>query len=149
MDTVTYPHPGVRAALDEGYVGTRLELGANEETARQLNVAWTPGLLVLDPSERIHYRAYGYYPPEEFRQFLGTARGVAEIHRGNFKDAIAAFSRVAEEGAQTSFQPEALYWLGVSYYRCGDREALMKVWNALLDKHPTNLWAKKVSFIRG
>jgi outer membrane protein assembly factor BamD (BamD/ComL family) len=69
------------------------------------------------------------------------AYGAVEFQRGNLKEAVSIYSQVAEVAPAGGSQEEALYWLGVSHYKNGNKDSLMKAWNTLLDKYPASLWA--------
>ena len=148
MGTVTYPHAGVERRLDELFVAIRPQMDLNETLAQKFVVAWTPGMLFLDSDENIHHRAYGFHPPEEFEHLLDVGHGMVRLGRKAYREAAQSFSRVTDDEEKTTFQPEAMYWLGVALYRSGEKEALGKSWNRLLDQFPESVWAKKASIIR-
>jgi hypothetical protein len=148
MDAVTYPHAGVQRRLNESFVAFKPRIDQNPELARRFLVSWTPGILFLDGQENIHYRAYGYHPPEDFEHLLHVGHGMVEFNQGRFPQALAVFTRAAEDAQRTAVQPEAIYWQGVSRYKTGDPEGLGRTWNRLLDLYPHTLWAQKASIIR-
>ncbi|HXG60250.1 MAG TPA: tetratricopeptide repeat protein [Planctomycetota bacterium] len=148
MDAVTYPNEESERRLNESFVALRVPFDRNGVLERRWAVSWTPGILVLDSGERVHYRAYGYHPPEEFAHLLGVARGMTEFDAGDFEQASRTFSRVVEDVRRSAMVPEALYWLGVARYKAGDRDGLVRAWSRLLDEHPENLWARRAGFIR-
>ena len=148
MGTVTYPHGGVERRLNESFVAFRPQLDQNEPLATKFLVHWTPGILVLDGLENVHHRAFGYHPPEDFEHLLDVGLGLIQFNSGNYKAAIPFFARAGEDAERTGVQPEALYWLGVSRYKSGDKDGLSKTWSRILDLYPQSLWAKRVSFIR-
>jgi hypothetical protein len=65
MDAVTYPHAGVERRLNEGFVAFRPRIDQNESLAQRFLVAWTPGLLFMDDLENVHYKTFGWHPPED------------------------------------------------------------------------------------
>lgn len=148
MDAVTYPHGGVVRRLNESFVAFKPRIDENDALAKKYLVTWTPGIVFVDALENLHYRAYGFHPPEEFEHLLHVGHGTLEFNRGNYKEALGIFSRVTEDPERTDLQPEALYWLGVCHYKTGDKEGLMRTWARLLDHHGHSLWARKASFIR-
>jgi hypothetical protein len=148
MDTVTYPHGGVERRLSEHFVCVRPQIDVEKDLAKKFNVGWTPGFLFLDAQEAVRHRAFGFHPPEMFEHLLDIARGTMAFQGGRFEEAIQAFSSVTGSKDPSPLQPEAQYWLGVARYKTGDKEALGKTWNELLDRYPKSLWAEKVGFIR-
>jgi tetratricopeptide (TPR) repeat protein len=148
MGAVTYPHAGVERRLNDGFVLLRPELSQDDPLAKKYEVHWTPGLVILDSSESLHYRTFGYHPPELCEHLLDVARGMAHFDRGRYREAAEAFTRVAEDPRRSPFTAEALYWLGVTRYRAGEKEGLVRHWNSLLDQYPQSLWAQRVGFIR-
>lgn len=147
MDAVTYPHGGVERRLNE-FVAARIPIAENGELARRFFTVWTPGLLFLDADENVHYRAYGFHPPEDFEHLLHVGHGMLRLDRGDARAAAEAFARAADDPERSALQPEALYWLGVSRLKGGDKDGMTAAWTRLLDKHPGSLWAHKVGFIR-
>ncbi len=148
MDTVTYPHGGVERRLSEHFICVRPQIDVEKDLAKKFLAAWTPGFFFLDGQEAVHYRTTGFHPPEMFEHLLDIARGLIAFQGGRFEDAIRAFESVSASKDPSPRQPEALYWLGVARYKNGDKEALGKTWNELLDRHPKSVWASKVGFVR-
>ena len=148
MDTVTYPHPGVERRLNESFVAFKPQIDQNETLAKRFVVTWTPGIIFVDSFETVHYRAYGYTPPEEFEHLLHVGHGMMEFDRGHYDEALMIFGHAAEDLQKTALQPEALYWYGVCQYKTGDKEAMARSWNRLLELYPESLWAMKASILR-
>jgi hypothetical protein len=148
MGTVTYPHGGVDRRLSLDFVSVRPQIDLEKDLAKRFLVSWTPGFLFLDGLENIHYRAFGFHPPEMFEHLLDLGRGIVEFNQGRFNGAINAFTAVTEDDHPTPLQPEALYWLGVARYKSGDKDGMSRSWNQLLGEHPDSVWALKAGFIR-
>ena len=148
MDAVTYPHGGVERRLQESFVAVRIHIGENQELAKHFFAVWTPGLLFLDGQANIHYRAYGFHPPEDFEHLLHVGHGMTLLNQGKVEPALAVFKRAAEDPERTALQPEAIYWTGVCRYKSGDKEGMPQEWTRLLDLYPDSPWAHKVEFIK-
>jgi len=148
MDTVTYPHGGVERRLTQHFVAVRPQIDVDKDLAKKFGVGWTPGFLFLDAQEMVQHRAFGFHPPEMFEHLLDIGRGMMAFQAGRFDEAAQAFAAVTDSKDPSPLQPEAHYWLGVARYKAGDKEALGKAWNELLDRHPKSVWAAKVGFIR-
>ena len=148
MDTVTYPHGGVERRLTQNFVCFRPQIDVEKDLAKKFLATWTPSFFFLDGQENVHYRATGFHPPEMFEHLLDFARGRIDFDLGRYDEAARFLSAVAEDKDSSPLQAEALFWLGVSRYKAGDKEALSKTWSMILDRHPNSLWAPKVAFIR-
>ncbi|HEX7899639.1 MAG TPA: tetratricopeptide repeat protein [Planctomycetota bacterium] len=145
---MTYPRAESERALNEDFVTFRPRIDAHEALARRFLVGWTPGLVFLDGTEAVHYRAFGFHPPAEFDHLLRVARGTIAFQQGDFARALEAFSRAADDPRHSALRPEAIYWQGVSRYKTGDKDGLAKTWSRLLDLYPDSLWAQRASVIR-
>jgi hypothetical protein len=148
MDTVTYPHGGVQRRLGEHFVCIRPQIDVEKDLAKKFLATWTPGFFFGDAQEIVHYRATGFHPPEMFEHLLDLARGIIDVDLARYEEASKAFSAVADDKDASPLQAEALYWLGVSRYRSGQKEALSTTWSLILDRYPKSLWAPKVGFVR-
>jgi hypothetical protein len=148
MDAVTYPHGGVVRRLNEDFVAVKVHIQENEALARRYFTTWTPGLLFLDGQENIRHRTYGFHPPEEFEHLLHVGHGMIALGQGDAQRAVSIFTRAAEDAERSLVQPEALFWLGISRYKTGDKDGMGRAWNRILDLYPDSLWARKTDFIR-
>lgn len=148
MDAVTYPKPETERALNDGFVAYKPQIDKNESLARRFFVGWTPGIVILDGQENVHYRAFGWHPPEAFEHLLAIGRGNVDFHLGQFKTALEHFSTAADDTRHSPLQAEALYWQGVCRYKTGDKDGMTRSWNRLLDVFPESPWALRASFIR-
>ena len=148
MDAVTYPHGGVERRLNESFVAVRLHIAEQQELAKKFVAVWTPGLLFMDGRETVHYRAYGFHPPEDFEHLLHVGHGMTLLDQGKVEPARVAFERAALDPEPSALQPEAIYWTGVCRYKGGEKDALSQVWTRILDQYPDSPWAHKVEFIK-
>jgi hypothetical protein len=148
MDAVTYPHGGVERRLNESFVAARIHIGENQDLARKFFAVWTPGLLFLDGRENIHYRAYGFHPPEDFEHLLHVGHGMTLLDQNQVDAARGVFERAALDAERSALQAEALYWTGVCRHKSGEKEGMGESWKRILDLYPDSPWAHKVEFIR-
>ncbi|MBI3988117.1 MAG: transglycosylase SLT domain-containing protein [candidate division NC10 bacterium] len=65
--------------------------------------------------------------------------GLGRFHLRTYHEAIEAFTPLAE--GDSSFQLEALYWLGRSFDRLGEREKALATWERLAASSPKSQWA--------
>jgi tetratricopeptide (TPR) repeat protein len=138
----------VERRLTQHFVCVRPQIDVEKDLAGKHMVHWTPGLVFLDGQERVHYRAFGFHPPEMFEHLLDIARGMTMFNLGRYDEAVKAFTEVVDDKESSPLQAEAHYWLGVARYKAGDKEALAKTWNELLTRQPKSAWASKVGFVR-
>ena len=148
MDTVTYPNGGVERRLNEEFVPLRLRIDEHKDLAKRFDTSWTPGLVVLDADEKVHYRAQGFFPPEEMEHLLHVGRAMIDFDRSDWAKAAEGFAKAADDAVRTAVQAEALYWKGASQLKTGDKEGVKASWLRLQREFPDTVWAKKASVIR-
>lgn len=73
MDTVTYPHSGVRAEL-AGWLERRADVTEEPELAALFEVAAIPTAVLLDGEGRVLDRVIGFLQPADFLARLSNAR---------------------------------------------------------------------------
>lgn len=146
MDTVTYPQPYVANFISEHFVPVRLLLNRSQDQAhfRAHRVIWTPTIVIADRRGIGQYQSPGYLPPELFLSMLRIGLGRALTAWIRYDDAAIHFQVVASDHEST-FAPEALYWLGVVWYLKDRRRApMMHAWNQLREQYPQSVWAARV-----
>ncbi len=74
MDTVTYPHPDVRAEL-EHWIEGKVDISRMPEAARALEVAAVPVAVALAPDGSVLSRRLDFVEPPEFLEWLRSVRG--------------------------------------------------------------------------
>jgi hypothetical protein len=146
LDTVTYPQPFVASFIAEHFVAVRLLLNRSQDQAhfRTHRVIWTPTIVIADRRGVQHYQSPGYLPPDLFLAMLriGLARALTAWMR--YDDATPHLEAVASQHT-SALAPEALYWLGVTWYLKERRRApMMRAWNRLRHEHPSSVWAARV-----
>ena len=68
----------------------------------------------------------------------------ARLAWAGYDEAAALLQPVADDG-DSVLAPEALYWLGVTWYLQTRRRApMLRAWNRLRADYPTSLWAARV-----
>ena len=91
-------------------------------------------------------RSEGYLPPDEFEAELIMGLGRVAFMAKNWAEAEKWYADVAENVPQTNRVPEAVYWRGVCRYKAtNDHTVLGPTAEALRDKYPASVWAKKAS----
>lgn len=143
---MTYPSTDVQALIAEQFVPVRLIINRAEDRPhfRAYRVIWTPTIAILDRRGTEHYQSPGFLPPEQFMSMLrvGLSRGLTAWSR--YDDAAQHLLAVADEPGNP-WAPEALYWLGVTWYlQARKREPLMRAWRRLRDEHAGSPWAARV-----
>ncbi len=143
---MSYPSPNVQSLIAEWFVPVRLLLNRAEDRIhfRHYRVIWTPTIAVLDRRGVDHYQSPGFLPPDQLLSTLriGLARALTAWSR--YDDAADQLRTVADDPTN-GLAPEALFWLGVSWYlKSRSRTALMQAWQRLRDDYPTSVWALRV-----
>ena len=96
-------------------------------------------------SDRVErHRIEGYLPKNWFRARLEMGLGrVAFMHK-KWAEAEETYAGVAENYADTTVAPEAIYWRGVSHYKAtNDHTVLGEVAKELGEKYPSDEWTLK------
>jgi hypothetical protein len=146
LDTLVYPDPAVRGFITDHLVPVKLVLNrpADQPHFRAHRIIWTPTVAILDRRGVGHYTAPGYLPAPLFLHMLHIGLARALLAWAGHERAAALLQPVADD-AKSALAPEALYWLGVTWYLQTRRRAPMMVaWNRLRAEHPTSLWAARV-----
>jgi hypothetical protein len=148
MDAVTYPNDQVAAALNEGFIAFKPEIGKNARLAKGYGVVWTPGLLWLDAEGTVRHNNVGFFEPEELLAELDFGRGRVLAAAGDWEAARRTHEAAIERWPNAHATPAARYWAGVAAKKAtGEAEPLVKHWKALRRAHPDSAWAMKVSFV--
>ena len=143
---MTYPNLHVHEFIAAHFVPVKLVLNRKEDQAhfRAHRVIWTPTIVIMDRRGAGHYQSPGYLPPELFLAMLRIGIARALTAWGRYDDAAAHFTAVADEPA-SAFAPEALYWLGVTWYlKERKRAPMMRAWNRLRETYPESVWAARI-----
>ena len=98
----------------------------------------------MDANGVERYRIEGYLPKNWFRGRLEIGLGRVSFMHKKWTDAQAIYAAVAENYADTTVAPEAIYWRGVSLYKAtNDHTVLGEVAKELGEKYPGNEWTLK------
>ena len=142
---MTYRDPAVRSAVTERFVPLRLDLFADRAAVRPLNVIWTPTLLFADRRGTVHYRSLNYLPPADFLDVLDIGEANARLRWAEYDRAIALLAGVSTRHPDGPLAPEAIYWQGIAFYlKTRDNNAMYAVWQAILDRYPDSIWARRI-----
>ncbi len=153
MDAVTYPHDGVVAAIEKGFVPFKINMLERhpdfKEACAGARVMWGPTLVVADARGLEVRRWVGWLPPKSFVAELAFCRALADFTHGKFPDAVAGFDAIVDRDAGTEIHPEALYWQGAAGFLAGakDWDALRRSWTRLAEEYPGNRFGTHASVI--
>ena len=150
MDTVTYPHDTVIAAIERHFVPLKLESARHGDLARRLNVRWLPGLVVADGEGRPAHVSVGFLPPPDLLAELAFGRAVNAMGQKRYDEAHLLFQEVASDPARER-APEALFGGGISRYRQlkDFAAAVQEPWSRIVERWPGSQWARKVAYALG
>jgi len=122
---------------------------SNAEMMRKFSISWTPSLLVLDAEGREHYRAIGFFTPDDLIATFMTAKGRWALDTEQFTDARAMFEEVISSYPDKEAAAEGLFFLGVARYKMAhDPKALRETYEVLKEKFPQSIWTKQADHYR-
>jgi hypothetical protein len=142
---VTYPHPAVRQAIAERFVPLKLDLFADREAVRPLNVVWTPTLLFADRRGTIHHRSLNFLPPADFLDLLDVGEASVRLRWGEYDRAIELLDAVSARDPDAPTAPEAIFLRGIAVYlKTRDNAAMHRVWGELRERFPGSIWTRRI-----
>jgi outer membrane protein assembly factor BamD (BamD/ComL family) len=98
----------------------------------------------MDPEGTERWRLEGYLPKDEFRAFLEMGLARVEFMQKKFADAERRYADVVVHYPNSTYAPEAVYWMGVSRYSGShDGTALGASAQELAKKYPDSQWAMR------
>lgn len=134
--------------LNQHFVPVQVDFEQSAKLADRYQAFWTPNLNVIDGREKRVFQFVGWLPPTEFAAMLQTARAHYFLSRKKYDEAAPLFNDTAENFADSSFAPEALYYKGVSRYMASHAvEDLKEDWSALQRRFPDSAWAMRADVI--
>ena len=142
---MTYPDPTVRQAVVDRFVPLRLDLFADRDVVRPLNVLWTPTLLVADRRGVVHYRSVNFLPPADFLDVLDIGEASARLRWAEYDRAIALLDAVTVRHPDGPLAPEAIYWRGIAtYLKTHSTPDMYAVWAEIQERFPDSIWARRI-----
>jgi len=142
MDAVTYPNEKVINFINEKVIP--LQVNSDHKLATDLNVTWTPSLLILDQDGNEHQRTVGFMAPEELIPSILLGIGNAHFNKNEFTEALECYRVILADYSKCDTVPEAIFQKGVSLYKStSDPIPLKEAYNVLLEKYPENQWTKR------
>jgi len=148
LGAVTYPDERVAKFLSLNYVPVQIQT-TNAELMSKYSVSWTPTLLVLDADGKEHYRAVGFFTPDDLIATFMTAKGRWALDTDQLADARALFEEVIAGYPDRDAAAEATFFLGVVKYKIThDPKALREGYDFLKEKFPHSTWTKQADHYR-
>ncbi|MEN6466775.1 MAG: hypothetical protein ABFD62_16485 [Syntrophaceae bacterium] len=96
MGAVTYPNQEVKDFIAQNLVPVQL-LHDKKPESDDLNVRWTPTVIILDSEGHEHNRTVGFLPPDKFIPSLILGIGKMHFDRDRFEEAIGQFENILEK----------------------------------------------------
>jgi hypothetical protein len=116
------------------------------ELMKRFDIAWTPTLLVLDPSAREHRRIIGFVPTDDFMAHLKLGKGMMLFNRFRFAESSHEFNAVIEQHPDSLVVPEAVFFLGVAgYWKSHEARFLRQAYDRLIEHYPQSEWARRAT----
>lgn len=148
MGAVTYPDERVAKFLSLNFVPVQIET-SNTAMMQKFAVSWTPTLIVLDADGREHYRAVGFFTPDDMLATFLTAKGRWALDTDQLADARAIFEEAISCYADRDAAAEATFFLGVARYKLShDPKPLREAYDLLNANFPHSLWTKQADHYR-
>jgi hypothetical protein len=148
-----YPDRDVIAAVNAAFVPVRLDY--RDPKVRELNIAWLPTVVILDPRGNEHARHVNASPPADFLDFLALGEAHARIKEGRTASharAETVLQAALDRRDDGPFHPELLYWLAIAGYFRGNQDGAYRdrVWTDLRNRYSDSLWAHRIpEFLTG
>lgn len=140
MDAVTYPDQKVADYINEKFIALRIP-NDKQPYAGDFSVSWTPRIIILDPSGKIHQSTVGYFPPDEFIPALVLGLAKVDFDQDCLDDCRKYLDCILASHAKSAAAPEAVYYRGVTEYKItGEAEPLKEAHNKLKEQHPDSEW---------
>ncbi len=134
--------------LSLNFVPVQLQ-SSNTAMMQKFSVSWTPTLIVLDADGREHYRAVGFFTPEDMIATFMAAKGRWALDTDQLADARALFEEVISSYPDKDAAAEALFFLGVAKYKMShDPKALRETYDQLKARFPQSMWTKQADHYR-
>ena len=134
--------------LSLNYVPVQLQ-SSNHAMMQKFAVSWTPTLIVLDADGREHYRAVGFFAPEDLIATFMAAKGRWALGTDQLADARALFEEVISGYPDKEAAAEALFFLGVAKYKLShDPKPLRETYDQLKARFPQSMWTKQADHYR-
>jgi len=112
-------------------------------------VSWTPTLIVLDADGREHYRAVGFFTPEDLIATFMAAKGRWALDTDQLAAARALFEEVISCYPDKDAAAEAIFFLGVAKYKMShDPKMLREAYDQLKARFPQSMWTKQADHYR-
>lgn len=134
--------------LSLNFIPVQIET-SNTAMMQRFSVSWTPTLIVLDADGREHYRAVGFFTPEDMIATFLTAKGRWALDTDQLVDARAIFEEVISCYPDKDAAAESIFFLGVAKYKMShDPKPLRETYDELKAKFPQNMWTKQADHYR-
>ena len=142
---MTYPDPAVGRAIADRFVPLKLDLFANREAVRPLNVVWTPTLLFADRRGTVHHRSLNFLPPADFLDLLDVGEANVRLRWAEYDRAIELLEAVSDRNPDAPTAPEAIFLRGIAtYLKTRDDAAMRAIWRELFDRFPDSIWTRRI-----
>ncbi len=148
MGAVTYPNEKAAKFIDLNFIPVQIPT-SNEVLMAKYVVKWTPTILVLDGEGREHYRAVGFFTPDELIASFMVGKGHWYLDKEQFPEARAMFEEVQAAYPDSEATAEALFFNGVTRYKTThDPKVLRETYDTLTGKFPHSMWTKQAAHYR-
>jgi hypothetical protein len=148
LGAVTYPQEQVARFISLNFVPVRVQT-SNTAMMQKYSVSWTPTLLALDADAKEHYRAIGFFTPDDLIATFMAAKGRWALDLDQLPEARAMFEEVIATYPDKEAAAEACFFLGVAKYKTDHNpKHLREAYEMLKEKFPASIWTKQADHYR-
>jgi hypothetical protein len=145
MGAGTYPQEKVIKFIDLNFIPVQIQ-SSNTALMDKYVVKWTPTLLVLDADGKEHYRAIGFFTPEDLIATFMTAKGRWYLDTEQYPEARAMFDEVTATYPESDAAAEAIFFRGVARYKeVHEPKFLREAHDLLAEKFPKSMWTRQAA----
>jgi len=145
MDAGTYPNQPVADLIDDKFIAVRIRSDL-EPYAENFSVSWTPRLIILDPTGKIHQSTVGFFPPEEFIPALVLGLAKVDFDAACLDACLKHLDCILSSHVKSASAPEAVFYKGVTEYKIsGKAEPLKEAYHKLEKQYPDSEWVFRAS----
>src|SRR4030042_486219 len=148
MGAVTYPDERVAKFISLNFIPVQIQT-TNTEMMQKYVVKWTPTSLVVDADGREHFRAVGFFAPDEMIATFMVGKGHWYLDTEQYPEAQGMFEEVQRVYPESEAAAEAIFFNGVNRYKMThDPKKLRECYDLLSAKFPQSSWTKQAAHYR-
>jgi hypothetical protein len=145
MGAGTYPQVKVVDFIEKNFIPVQIQTSDTVLTDKYV-VRWTPTLLVVDADGKEHYRAVGFFTPDDLIATFMAAKGRWYMDTEQYTEARGMFDEVVATYPGSDAAAEAIFFNGVTRYKeSHDPRHLRAASDILSEKYPSSMWTRQAA----